>query len=424
MLLTPEEHSYVTASKSEGKMNKKIDDFIKCKELEEVENELKQFNIFDCLGLNIVEIRHSYFLKWLLDPYENHNFEDKFLKIFLKNVLLVSEEEIKNVTGYAIPSTKDIDIWNMNYAQVYREKDYIDILIVDNKNKFVCVIENKISIGQHDNQLSIYREHIDKQYNEEYKKLFLYLKPQKEEVENPYIYISYKLIRDSIKKLLNEIPNINSETFMVIEHYKKLLERDIMENKELEKKCAKIYKQHHDAIDYINRHCSPQKVICDTLENILRQNKYINIKTIQREANSGLLCLPNDIKENYINNLKISDWKSNDNCCVCIYFSLFKWKPEQIYAEILFAPIQSDLTKNIRDEIINKLKENNVIIEPEKEGWIDSKTQVKIIEYDEYFKYDEEKLYEKISESMESIKNDLIIPLKNSINEVMSNKTL
>ena len=396
-----------------------IDNFLKCKELKEVEDELKQFNIFDCLGLNMVEIRHSYFLKWLLDPYENHGFKDKFLKIFFKKVLSTLSGELNNVKEYNVPSVNNIDEWDMTHTHVEREKNYIDLLIVDDNFKFVCIIENKISIGQHDNQLEVYRKYIDEIYNNKYKKLFLYLKPEKEEVEKPYFYISYKLIQDSLEELLKEELNINQEALMVIKNYKKLIERDIMGNKELEKKCAEIYKQHHEAIDYINKYCSPQKILCDTLENMLKQNEYINKKTLHREANSGLLCLPNQIQGNYIDNLKFADWEINENSFISIYFSLFKWKPKQIFAEILVAPMACNFidANKRRNKILNKLKDKQFEFKETKD-WIDIKP-IPILEYDDYFKYDEQTINNKLIEKLEEIKNKLIIPLRDSINEVM-----
>lgn len=40
-------------------------------------------NIFEVLGITSTEIRHSRILAWLLDPRENHQLKDKFLKKIL-----------------------------------------------------------------------------------------------------------------------------------------------------------------------------------------------------------------------------------------------------------------------------------------------------------------------------------------------------
>ena len=41
-------------------------------ELLELEAQIGRFNVFDALGIVRAEIRHSAFLRWLLDPSESH----------------------------------------------------------------------------------------------------------------------------------------------------------------------------------------------------------------------------------------------------------------------------------------------------------------------------------------------------------------
>jgi hypothetical protein len=41
-------------------------------------------NIFEILKIKNMEIRHSNFLGWLLDPEESHNLKNKFLKGFVQ----------------------------------------------------------------------------------------------------------------------------------------------------------------------------------------------------------------------------------------------------------------------------------------------------------------------------------------------------
>ena len=57
-----------------------------------------EFNIFKVLKLEDFEIRHSNFLAWLLDPSENHELKDEFLKKFLA------------LTEYNLTETKHIKI--------------------------------------------------------------------------------------------------------------------------------------------------------------------------------------------------------------------------------------------------------------------------------------------------------------------------
>ena len=51
--------------------------------LERRKRTASQFNVFDCLGLTSSELAHSNFLRFLLDPNEQHGQADIFLRTFL-----------------------------------------------------------------------------------------------------------------------------------------------------------------------------------------------------------------------------------------------------------------------------------------------------------------------------------------------------
>jgi len=92
-------------------------------ELQQLEILLRKFNLFEALKLVWVEVRHSDFLAYLLDPKQNHGLGDRFLKAFVQSVL--QGEANQTVTPI------DIDVWNLNTAEVYREWQNIDIFVRD-----------------------------------------------------------------------------------------------------------------------------------------------------------------------------------------------------------------------------------------------------------------------------------------------------
>ncbi|HEY9655978.1 MAG TPA: PD-(D/E)XK nuclease family protein, partial [Crinalium sp.] len=59
--------------------------------LEKLESLLTQFNIFEAVGVTRQELRHSDFLAFLLNPSQTHQLGDRFLKRFLKRVLIEAE---------------------------------------------------------------------------------------------------------------------------------------------------------------------------------------------------------------------------------------------------------------------------------------------------------------------------------------------
>ena len=120
-------------------------------ELDQLETILDHFNIFKSLDLVRQEIRHSAFLRWLLDPSETHGLGDYWLRQLLRRVISDGEGSHPD-----FPSLFDLDDWNLGNAEVLKEWRNIDILILDEENRFVCAIENKVDSGEHSEQLQRY----------------------------------------------------------------------------------------------------------------------------------------------------------------------------------------------------------------------------------------------------------------------------
>lgn len=409
-----------------------LEAFICDKDLKELEQMFGKFNIFDCLKLTRTEIRHSNFLAWLLDPNETHGLKDYFLKVFLKNILKSKKKEITEISGkelglkssenldeiikrtYSVPSIFDIDYWDMTETEVSRESEYIDILLVDEKNKFVFVIENKIDSCQHSNQLARYRDYVDEQYpNTTYQKLFIYLKPKKETVEKPYIYLSYQTVRDTIKELIDDKNDkISDEILVAIKHYNEILERDIMNSEdELKKICRQIYRKHKTAIDLITKNSSNYKSdVLNAMEKVVKSN--VNLQEIHVE-NNGILCLPNNL--NNIKPLKFGDW-AND-LIVYIHFINFAQGHKDACVEILMSPPKNDMDENKKAQLLALIeKETNLMFKSYK-GW--NYTQpFQIMSYDDYLNYEnEQQLIEHIEQKLEELKETYIDKLRDALNE-------
>ena len=364
-----------------------LEAFICDKDLKELEQMFGKFNIFDCLKLTRTEIRHSNFLAWLLDPNETHGLKDYFLKEFLKHILKSKKKEIAEINGkeidlknsenpdeiikrtYSVPSIFDIDYWDMTETEIFRELEYIDLLLVDEKNKFVFIIENKIDSFQHSNQLARYRDYVDEQYpNTTYQKLFIYLKPKKETVEKPYIYLSYQTVRDTIKELIDDKNDkISDEILVAIKHYNEILERDIMNSEdELTKICRQIYRKHKSAIDLISQYGNPRNVIFEILEEVLEEQEDL---IICNKENNAILCLPANIEERTLEKLKFGNWKPND-FIIQLHFMNFKYGHSDLCFEILISPANCKENEEKRSTLLNNIKTSlKVKFKNEAEGW-------------------------------------------------------
>ena len=246
----------------------------------------KKSNIFEILKIKNMEIRHSNFLGWLLDPEESHNLENEFLKGFVQEGI--------NKNKYT-EITVDIDL--IDSVKIDREYKDIDLLI-ESHNVVFC-IENKIFSNEHSDQLKKYRKIVQKEFpNKE--KVFIYLtpsgKPSQQETEL-YLPISYSVVLDVLKHL--NIKKIDKNAQIYILDYIATLEKDILKNNELKAPLSKlhleygefikqilekrntsqskereIYKKHQEFFDYFSKNNFDPEWISLLIQKTLLKNGY------------------------------------------------------------------------------------------------------------------------------------------------------
>jgi PD-(D/E)XK nuclease superfamily len=212
-----------------------------------LESKLSNFNIFEAIGMTRQEIRHSYFLSFLLNPSETHYFGDLFLKRFLITAL----RNLEDAPLRAI----EIDVANLEDAEVKREYKNIDILIHSSSEKIVVAIENKVDSGEHDDQLNRYQSILLTDFPN-YRMLLIYLTKEGETPSSDNWYpLSYDLVADCIDEVSTQYSaQMNNDVQSLMIHYSNLIKRHIMSDSEIAQLCRKIYKQHRQALDLIYEH--------------------------------------------------------------------------------------------------------------------------------------------------------------------------
>ena len=229
-----------------------LDQFIKSNaDLERLETLLNQFNIFEAVGMVRQEIRHSHFLAFLLSPAASHHLDDIFLKTFLKQLLLESNN--------ATVSPIEIDAANLSDTEVRREWKNIDILLVSPGSHIVCAVENKVDSGEHSNQLQRYRQIVQQEFPG-YRRILIFLTPQgkmpqgAEDQEHWSVY-SYRKIADMIDAVCDlHRSTLQPEVCTLMQHYSTLINRHLMQDSEIAKLCRQIYLKHQEALDLIYEH--------------------------------------------------------------------------------------------------------------------------------------------------------------------------
>jgi len=247
-------HELVLDQSLEDKRKALHDLIVNCNELRELERRLGRFNIFRVLGFEEGELRHSNVLAWLFQPRESHGLGDLFLRRFLMRVVneasFLPEDSLSPV---------DIDGAEIREVEVLREWQNIDVLIKVKtaKDAWTIVIENKVNSVQHSKQLTKYRHIIEEDTSESLeKRMFILLSKNGEEPEEDcYLTASYAQVYDVLKQCIGEKAGaIGNEPEALLKNYLTLLEERFMEDSEIARLAASIYKSHQLALDTILEH--------------------------------------------------------------------------------------------------------------------------------------------------------------------------
>jgi PD-(D/E)XK nuclease superfamily len=213
-------------------------------DLERLEAVLSTFNPFVAMRWTRQEIRHSAFLRWLLDPSETHGLGDYFLGLLLKRVAK------RSATGG--PSVVDIDSWDLSRAVVHHEWRGVDVLVQDDANRFVAVIENKTDSTEHSDQLRRYRLDVERHFPS-HSRLFVYLTPGADTPSDDwYTPVGYAEIVLLLKDMLERRgEQVAGEVRTFLQQYVEMVGRHIVEDSEIQALCRKIYDRHRKALDML-----------------------------------------------------------------------------------------------------------------------------------------------------------------------------
>ncbi len=160
-----------------------------------------------------------------------------------------------------IPSSEDriaalqLDVWNLTSTAVHRERDAIDILLVNEAHRFVVWIENKIDSLEHSNQLHRYRTKITQTYPGWHCIGVLLTPDGADPSDLEYVSIDYGVVCVEMETLLaRSRSSLGSGVATTIEHYVQLLKRHIVNDSEFSQLTAAIYRKHRKALDLIFEH--------------------------------------------------------------------------------------------------------------------------------------------------------------------------
>lgn len=217
-------------------------------ELLELEERIGRFNVFDALRIERVEIRHSNFLAWLLDPNGSHGQGDLFLKAVLMDMLKKARE-----AGQTPPlSPVLLDGVDLHAIEIRREWKNLDLLIRSRNPPFVVVVENKIDSGEHSKQLDRYAQAVHAEFGNA-AALFVFLAASGQEASDEswidYSYVDLHRVLSRVKR--TAAGSLGADVAIFLEHYLGLIGSRFMNDAKIEELCRRIYSNHRRAVDLI-----------------------------------------------------------------------------------------------------------------------------------------------------------------------------
>ncbi|WP_162258935.1 MULTISPECIES: PD-(D/E)XK nuclease family protein [Mesorhizobium] len=232
--------------------------FVNNEKLQQIQAYINRFNPIRVMRMEGMEIRHSAILAWLMDPQETHGFGDHFLKSFLA-------EALRGNSGRR-PSALEVAQADLRDADIRREWNNIDILVLSPRNGWAFVVENKFHSVQHGGQLKKYRDRIEElvdlsrgspQTKLLIQGVFLTLSEEMPE-DSSYVTIRYATICTFLQRFLKqESYQISAEVRIFLNHYIEILEVATGMSKELlemQKLARQLYREHRKVLEFVQTH--------------------------------------------------------------------------------------------------------------------------------------------------------------------------
>lgn len=218
-----------------------------------VEEQRAEFDAFDFLRLSNDEEFHSNFLAWLLNPEQNHRLGDCFLRSFLLRTGAQADLHTIDWSGTSVHPE-----W---VNEVDGQWGYLDILVLNHAEEFLCAIENKIWSWEHSEQLTRYRKALKERYPH-WRRHYVFLSPRGtlpylEEEQEYWTAVDYKIVLQLVEQTISDTANpVKEDVRAFLQQYATTLRRNIVTdaNTNIAELARQIYLEHRQAIELIDKY--------------------------------------------------------------------------------------------------------------------------------------------------------------------------
>jgi len=280
-------------------------------------------NLFEIVAASHLEMWHSAFIKWILDPHSSLQLGAYPIKRFLYTVIYEG-------THFEGPSL-DMDLakiesnfFNLNLLEFENEfgvKPYGRIDIFGKNKDLRIIIENKINSQENYDQTLKYYSFSQETKEGNELDVLVYLSPdnQKPPKCKKFIQINYQQLSDYVLKPCLYHPNLTDENRYLIEEYLSNLASPIrggnvlaLQHKEL---CIQIYEEYEDVLNEIFLSVRGEVPRLIKKRGI---SKNFNMK-LEDLVNSEILSLGDKFKNTYKGNTYETTIVQEDNTVQLLY---------------------------------------------------------------------------------------------------------
>lgn len=213
--------------------------------------EMDVFCPFDAIGMHNQEIRHGYFLRYVLDPSRPHGFGPDCLRAFMWAAAEVIQDDPRGML-----KALDVHLMKLDDAIVEREYKSIDLVVKIPTEHIIIAIELKIDASEHSGQLGRYRQIICNDYaaSDGWKQLFLFLTKRG---DTPSIEDGtgwHALALDNVTEALDRVVAKGvgqPDARMLLGSYVAMLRRRHLNDHRMEELARKLWKEHREALNYL-----------------------------------------------------------------------------------------------------------------------------------------------------------------------------
>jgi hypothetical protein len=225
--------------------------FLDNKAFEDVASALDVFCPFDAVGMDRQEIRHGFFLRYMLDPHRPHGFGVECLRGFM----WAAAAALRDAGDTGIKPL-DVHLMDLESAIVEREYSSIDLLIQIPTEKVVVAVELKIDATEHSGQLGRYRKLVEKEFpkSDGWRQLFLFLTKRGDDPSEEDGQGWSALPLEAVVEMLSRVLSKGSgqpDAQVMLNAYVSMLRRRHLTDPRLEELARGLWREHREVLDFL-----------------------------------------------------------------------------------------------------------------------------------------------------------------------------